>query len=150
MPVYSKYAGQVNLTPIKTSIVPGTYLSIFIALVLIEDKEYIKKVPYISTVSSLLFFALTTYSDIAHTVSVLCYFNSNPGIAYWKAVKHLFYYLKGTLDYRLIYSPTDSKELFILFCDADHPDNRCFISGYVLLISSEAISWSSKLQRFIA
>ena len=58
-----------------------------------------KKVPYISAVGSLLFLALATRPDIAHTVSVLCRFNSNPGIAHWKSVKHLFRYLRGTLDY---------------------------------------------------
>ena len=66
----------------KTFMVPGTNLSIFMALVLTEDKEYIKKVPYISAVSSLLFLALATYPDIAYTISVLYCFNSNPGIAY--------------------------------------------------------------------
>ena len=108
-----------------------------------EDKEYMKKVPYISAVGSLLFLALATRPNIAHTVSVLCRFNSNPGIAHWKSVKHLFRYLRGTLDYRLIYGPTDSNELFTSFCDADHagnPDNGRSTSGYDLRIGSGAIS----------
>ena len=75
-----------------------------------------------------------------------------PGIAHWKSVKHLFRYLRGTLDYRLVYGPTDSKELFTSFCDADHagnPDNGRS-SGYVLRIGSRVISWSSKLQGLVA
>ena len=133
--------------------VPGTNLSISMAPVSTEDKEYMKKVPYISAVGSLLFLALATRPDIAHTVSVLCRFNSNPGIAHWKSVKHLFRYLRGTLDYRLVYGPTDSKELFTSFCDADHagnPDNGRSTSGYVLRIGSGAISWSSRLQGLVA
>ena len=66
----------------KIPIVPSTNLSNSMALVLTEDKEYIKKVPYISAVSSLLLLALATYPDIAYTISVLYCFNSNPGIAY--------------------------------------------------------------------
>ena len=145
--------GQADSTPVKTPMVPGTNLSVSMAPVSSEDKEYMKKVPYISAVGSLLFLALATRPDIAHTVSVLCRFNSNPGIAHWKSVKHLFRYLRGTLDYRLVYGPTDSKELFTSFCDADHagnPDNGRSTSGYVLRIGSGAISWSSKLQGLVA
>ena len=145
--------GQADSTPVKTPMVPGTNLSVSMAPVSSEDKEYMKKVPYISAVGSLLFLALATRPDIAHTVSVLCRFNSNPGVAHWKSVKHLFRYLRGTLDYRLVYGPTDSKELFASFCDADHagnPDNGRSTSGYVLRIGSGAISWSSKLQGLVA
>jgi hypothetical protein len=30
--------------------------------------------------------------------------NNNTGEAHWKAVKHLFHYIKGTLDYSITYS----------------------------------------------
>ena len=69
--------GQADSTPVKTPMVPGTNLSVSMAPVSTEDKEYMKKVPYISAVDSLLFLALT-------------------------------------LDYRLVYGPTDSKLHFIL------------------------------------
>ena len=134
-----EHNGQANLTLVKTPMVPSTNLSVSMALVLTENKKYMKKVPYISAVSNLLFLALATCPDISHTVIVLCHCNSNPGITHWKAVKCLFRYLRGTLDYRLVYGPTDSKELFTSFCDADYagnPDNGRSISGYVLRINS--------------
>ena len=60
----------------------------------------------------------------SNTVSTLARFNSNPGIAHWKAAKHLLCYLKGTVDLRLTYRPDLSLNApFVAFCDAAHGDN---------------------------
>ena len=62
---------------------------------------------------------------------MLARFNKNPGIEHWKAVKHLFRYLKGSLDYKLVYSPTASSELFLTYTDADHGGNSdCYCYYY--------------------
>ncbi|THH16432.1 hypothetical protein EW146_g4214 [Bondarzewia mesenterica] len=96
-------------SPVKVPILPGVRLcSDMSAKFDEEDKEYMKTVPYISGVGSLLFLAMSTRPDIAHAVSTLCRFNFWPGIAHWKAVKHLFRYLQGTLDYKLTYGPFNS------------------------------------------
>jgi hypothetical protein len=75
-------------------------------------------------------------------------------MAHWKAVKHVFRYLKGTLDYKLTYAPDPtSNELFTTFTDADHagnPDNGKSTGGYVVKMGTGAISWSSKLQSIVA
>ena len=72
----------------------------------------------------------------------------------WKAVKHIFRYLKGTLDYKLTYTPDpNTSEIFTTFTDADHsgnPDNGRSTSGYVVKMGTGAISWSSKLQGIVA
>lgn len=98
-----------------------------------------------------------TRPDIAYTVSVLSRFNSNPGPEHWKAVKHLFRYLKGTMDYSLTYSPSPSlspsKERFEVYSDADHggnPDTGKSTSAYVIKMGTGAVSWSSKLQSIVA
>jgi hypothetical protein len=48
-----------------------------------------------------MYLAITTHPDITNAVSILARFNSNPGPTHWKAVKHLFRYLKGTIDLKL-------------------------------------------------
>ena len=114
-----------------------------------------KDVPYVSAVGALLYLAIATRPDIAHTVSVLCRFNHNPGMEHWKAVKHLMRYLKGTVDLKLSYSPSASRsvEPFTTFTDADHggdSDTAKSTSGYLLCIGTGAVSWSSKLQSMVA
>jgi hypothetical protein len=52
---------------------------------------------------------------------VLAWFNSNPGEAHWKAVKHLFCCIKGTLDYCITYlKSSSSSHSFITYSNADH------------------------------
>jgi hypothetical protein len=87
-------------------------------------------------------------------VGVLARFNTNPGVTHWKAVKHVFCYLKGTLDYKLTYGPVSnhSSELFTAYSDADHggdKDTGRSTSAYVVKIGTGAISWKSKLQSMV-
>src|SRR5579859_2091717 len=73
-------------------------------------------------------------------------------LQHWKAVKHLFCYLKGTLDFKLTYSSTCSPLLFTTYTDADHggnPDNGRSTSGYIVKMGTGTISWSSKLQGIV-
>jgi len=101
-----------------------------------------------------MYLAVATRPDISYTVGVLARFNKNPGSLHWKAVKHLFRYLKGTLDYKLTYTGSaPSSDLFTTYTDADHagnPDNGRSTSGYVVKMGNGAISWSSRLQGIVA
>ena len=90
---------------VSTPIDPGCKLSNDQAPSIPEDIEYMKDKPYIHAVGSLMYLAISTHPDIAYAVGVLARFNSNPGVPHWKAVKHVFRYLKDTLDYKLTYNP---------------------------------------------
>src|SRR6202035_1273232 len=71
----------------------------------------------------------------------------------WKAVKHLFRYLKGTMDLKITYKPNDSGELFTSYCDADHggcKDSGRSTGGYLINVGTGAVSWRSKLQPIVA
>ena len=114
-----------------------------------------RTVPYGNAVGALLYLATTTRPDISFTVSSLCRFIGNPGRKHWKAVQHLFRYLQGTKDLKLVYQGDryDPQAVFSAFSDADHagnPDNGKSTSGYVLRIGGGAVSWSSKLQTLTA
>ncbi|KAF5385137.1 hypothetical protein D9615_001088 [Tricholomella constricta] len=122
------------------------------------DIEYMRSVPYIQATGALLYLAMCTRPDIAYTVGVLCRFNTNPGPAHWKAVKHLLRYIRGTLDYRIEYSATAAAlaptgSLFQAFSDADHGgniDNGRSTTGTLLLVAGGAVSWFSRLQSVVA
>jgi hypothetical protein len=73
-----------------------------------EDIHAMHSIPYLQAVGALMYLAMATRPDISYAVGVLARFNKNPGLQHWKAVKHLFHYLKGTLDFKLTYAPTPS------------------------------------------
>jgi hypothetical protein len=66
-----------------------------------------------TTVGALLYLAIATRPDILYVVRVLLRLSKNPGPCHWTAVKHLFCYLKGTLDYKLLtFGPNGSGDPF--------------------------------------
>eukprot|EP00253_Pinus_taeda_P007700 PITA_07700 len=59
-----------------------------------EDMDYMSKVPYASTVGSLMYAMVRTRPDIAHAVGVVSRYMNNPGKEHWMAVKWILRYLK--------------------------------------------------------
>ncbi|KAJ3473937.1 hypothetical protein NLI96_g12743 [Meripilus lineatus] len=134
---------------------PGLRLSASQCPATDEDKQAMASVPYINAVRALMYLAIATRPDISFAVSVLSRVNSNPSPDHWKAVKHLFRYLKGTMDHKLTYAPLSSasKERFEVYSDADHggnSDSGKSTSAYVVKMGTGAVSWSSKLQSIVA
>lgn len=80
-------------------------------------------------------------SDIAFAVNDVSRFNSNFGKTHWTAVKRIFQYLKGTMDWKLRYDKTGNSQLIgFSYADwASDVDKRHSCTGYV-----SKLSWSSK------
>jgi len=55
------------------------------------------KVPYANIVGCLIYVMVCTKSDLAHVVSQVCKFMSNPGKQHWEVVKWILRYLKATI-----------------------------------------------------
>ena len=142
--------GFTDCSPVSTPMNPGTSLSEDDCPSTPADFEEMRHVPYISAVGSLLYLAIATRPDIAYTVGVLARYNTRPGKTHWAAVKHLFRYLKGSLDVELTLSPdTTTSEQFVVYSDADHGGDKStgYSTGaYVVKMGTGAISWRSKLQ----
>ena len=139
--------------PVGTPMTPGHTLSKADCPQTLAEKQEMMDIPYMNAVGSLLFLALLTRPDIAYATSVLARFSSNPGIRHWTAVKHVFRYLKGTIDLQLEYGP-DSRndDLLTVICDADHGGNRDngrSTTGYMIKVGSGIVSWCSKLQPIV-
>jgi hypothetical protein len=62
-----------------------------------EEIEYMSRVPYSSTVGSLMYAMVCTRPDIAHAVGVVSRYMNNPGKEHWEEVKWILRYLRGTL-----------------------------------------------------
>ena len=67
-----------------------------------EEKLRMKKIPYLTTMGSIMYAAMATRPNIAFTVQHLSQFNSNPGNAHWMAVQHTIPYLYATRNRTLI------------------------------------------------
>ena len=61
-----------------------------------EKETYMSIIPYACAVGSLMYAMVCTSLDIAHAVSVVSHFMSNPGKEHWKAVQWMLRYLRGT------------------------------------------------------
>jgi hypothetical protein len=115
-----------------------------------EQEELMQHVDYRALVGKLLYLSIATRPDISYAVGVLCRFNDNPGPQHWDAAKKVLRYLQQTKKLKLVYSPSDSLEPFVVFSDADlggDPDTTRSTAGYVTRIGSGAVSWGSRLQR---
>ena len=73
---------------------------------------------------------------------------------HWRAVKHVFRYLKGTLDYKLCFQKYEDCLTLTGFTDAvwGGSEDRSSTSGYCCLLNKNgpAISWKSRKQATVA
>lgn len=110
------------------------------------------KVPYQEAVGSLLYLTQATRPDIAFAVNDVSRFNENHSMEHWTAVKRIFRYLKGTMNWKLRYTKEKEARL-IAYTDSDWAsdvDKRRSCTGFVTSISNAAISWNSKRQSTVA
>lgn len=105
-------------------------------------------VPYRQAVGSLMFSAICTRVDIAHSVGVVSRYLNNPTISRWNAVKRILKYLLGTSDLGITYRKEESFNL-VGFSDSDYASDyntRHSTSGYLFKLCGGPVTWSSKKQ----
>jgi len=91
---------------------------------------------------------LATRPDLSFAVSLLSWFQANPGIQHWNTLMHVVGYIKNTLDYGLTYS-RDANLTPLLYIDTDYGgchDTKCSTSGYIFTMAGVPVTWSSKWQ----
>lgn len=79
---------------------------------------------------------------------------AKPGKQHWIGIKRVLRYIKGTLDYGLIYKSSETNSIILEgYADADwggDSSTRKSTSGYVFKIGNCTISWRSKRQSIVA
>eukprot|EP00253_Pinus_taeda_P007975 PITA_07975 len=106
---------------------------------------------YKSIVGSLMYLAATR-PDIMFAVSLISGFMERPKEAHWQAAKRIMRYVKGTKRFGILYTSSESSNLFG-YTDSDWDgsvDDRKSTSGYLFHMGSGAISWASKKQPIVA
>jgi len=70
----------------------------------------------------------------------------NPSRGHWETVKWILQYIKGTIDFGLVYKKdVTSKQKCIGYVDSGHLDKRRSTTGYVFTLSQTPVSWRSTL-----
>jgi hypothetical protein len=73
-----------------------------------EEIEYMSRVPYSSTIGSLMYAMVCTRPDIAHAVGVVRRYMNNLGKEHWEEVKWILRYLRGTATHALCFGGSDT------------------------------------------
>lgn len=106
---------------------------------------------YRSTVGSLQYLTLTRPETI-FAVNQVYQFMHRPTNIHWATVKRILRYLNGTVNHGLLLRPSSVPSLLgYSNADwADNPDDRRLVSGFIIFLGFNPISWSSKKQRTVA
>ncbi|KAI3500109.1 hypothetical protein L1887_35925 [Cichorium endivia] len=112
-----------------------------------EGKELEDGTTYRQLVGSLIYLTLTR-PDISYAVGVMSRYMQSPKKPHLDAARRILRYIKGTIDYGLLYKRGEDCKL-VGYCDADYAgdhDTRRSTTGYVFKLGSGTISWCSKRQ----
>lgn len=94
-----------------------------------------------------MYTSLGTRPVIAFAANKLAQFGNNPDGSHMNAAKQVLRYLRGTLDYGLVYRKPDEPTAYLHgYCDEDYandPIDRKSITGYAFLLGGGAINWNS-------
>ena len=107
-------------------------------------------VPYREAIGSLMYLAIATRPDIA--LGKASQFCENPNQEHWISVKRIIRYLKGTTHYGITFYNKSLLKL-VGFSDADFAGDistRRSTTGYVFMLGSGIISWSSEKQKSVS
>ena len=139
--------GLGDSKPVGTPVDPGSHL-----LKATEDEEAVDQQLYQSLVGSLMYLSVCTRPDIAYAVSTLARFSNKPNRSHWTAAKRVLRYLRGTDDYGIAFTKSDSGEC-MGYSDADwagDQEDRRSTSGYLFLMTGGPVSWKSRKQESVA
>nr|GEW10645.1 retrovirus-related Pol polyprotein from transposon TNT 1-94 [Tanacetum cinerariifolium] len=144
----SKVLKKFNMSsckPVPTPLAPHFKLSSHECLKSEEDKEDMSRIPYSSTISSLMYAMVCTRPDFAHAVSVVSRYMHNPGKMHWETVKCILRYLKETSNIGLSFEKGHaSPKGVVAYVNSDYAgdlDARKSLSSYIFSHCGSAISW---------
>ncbi|TYK03714.1 gag/pol protein [Cucumis melo var. makuwa] len=109
-----------------------------------------RKIPYASTVGSLMYAMLCTRPDICYSVGIVSRYQFKLGCDHWTTVKNILKYLRRTKDYMFVYG---SKDLILTgYTNSDFQtdkDARKSTLGSFFTLNGGAVVWRSIKQSCI-
>jgi hypothetical protein len=154
--ILSQY-GMQNSRPVPTPACPDIKLSKAMCPSSEADRNAVSllqaNIDYRGAVGSLIWLQHTR-PDIVYAVGEVARYVQDPGQQHFVALKRIFRYLRGTIDYGLLYKHDGAgKTCLVGYSDSDWAgdlDTRTSTSGYLFLLNSCPISYRAKKQTSIA
>ena len=128
----------------------GTPTEVGVKLFKDPEGKRVDSTNYKQIVGSLMYLTATR-PDIMYAVSLISRYMENPKEIHLLAAKRIFRYLQGTADFGLLYKKGEHSDL-MGFTDSDYArdqDDRKSTSGYVFMLGTGVVSWSSKKQPIV-
>jgi hypothetical protein len=98
-----------------------------------------------------LMYLTATRPDLMFAVNLIARFMEHPIETHLMAAKRIMRYIRGTIDLGIWYKKGKQAEL-VAYSDSDYGgdvDDRKSTSGYVFMLGSGAVSWSSRKQPIV-
>ena len=115
-----------------------------------DEGESIDPTFFKSLVGSLRYLTCTR-PDILYAVGLVSRYMENPTTTHFKTAKRILRYIKGTIDFGLLYSFSNDYKL-VGYSDSDcggDIDDRKSTSGFVFFMGDTAFTWMSKKQPIV-
>lgn len=117
-----------------------------------EGGKLVNSTEYKSMVGGLRYL-VHTRPDIAFSVGIVSRFMEKPTVMHLNAVKRIYRYIRGTVDFGLVYSKTSGNNVLNGYSDSDlggHLDDRKSTSGVAFYLNDNLITWISQKQKCVA
>ena len=115
-----------------------------------SDSKTVNESFYRQLVGSLIYL-IVTRPDLSFIVILISIFMSTPKVQHWKLAKRVLRYVKGTLDFGILYSKSKDPRLSG-YTDSDWAgsiDDRKSTSGYVFSLGTGVVTWTNKKQHAV-
>ncbi|GKD08760.1 zinc finger, CCHC-type containing protein, partial [Tanacetum coccineum] len=92
-------------------------------------------------------FRTHTRPDIAFAVGIVSRFMEKPTVNHMQAVKRILWYIKGTVNYGLVYTKYHKSDVITGYSDSNHArdvEDRRSTSGMVFYLKENLVTWGSK------
>ncbi|GAA0171472.1 transmembrane signal receptor [Lithospermum erythrorhizon] len=140
-----KRFGMSECNPVVCPIVPGEKIDRDERGNLVEE-VYFKKI-----VGSLMYLTHTR-PDLTFSVSLLSRFMCKPTEIHLQIAKRILRYIKRTVNLGIMYKWKEDEDDMVVYTDSDYAgdkQDRKSTSGYVFLLNTGAVAWSSKKQPIV-
>ena len=124
-----------------------------------ERTEEDRMLPYREFIGAMMWLAKGTRPDLLQSVSLLSRYQENYGMEQWKLARRVFAYLRGTMEYGILYTK-DSDGPFNMnggeivgYADANWAEtdmSRRSTTGYAFGLANGAIAYVSRRQKTVA